>query len=49
MKAFVLQEYGSPLRQVDMPEPVLGDGEVLVRVLATASSTCLIIHPGPTP
>lgn len=34
MKAFVLQEYGSALRAVEMPEPVLGDGEVLVRMLA---------------
>lgn len=34
MKAFVLQKYGSPLRQVDMPEPVLGDHEVLVRITA---------------
>lgn len=32
MKAFVLQKYGSPLRRVDVPEPVLGDHEVLVRV-----------------
>lgn len=34
MKAFVLQKYGSALREVEMPEPVLGDGEVLVRILA---------------
>lgn len=34
MKAFVLQEYGSALREVDMPEPVPRAGEVLVRMLA---------------
>lgn len=34
MKAFVLQRYGSPLRQVEMPAPVLGDHEVLVRMKA---------------
>lgn len=34
MKAFVLQRYGSPLRQADVPEPVLGDHEVLVRMKA---------------
>ncbi|MEX5261554.1 alpha/beta fold hydrolase [Kocuria sp. CPCC 205263] len=34
MKAFVLQKYGSPLRQADVPEPVLGDHEVLVRMKA---------------
>lgn len=32
MKAFVLEKYGSPMRQVSMPEPVLGQGEVLVRL-----------------
>ncbi|MEX5258275.1 alpha/beta fold hydrolase [Kocuria arenosa] len=34
MKAFVLQRYGSRLRQVDVPAPVLGDHEVLVRMTA---------------
>lgn len=34
MKAFVLEKYGAPLRQVDMPEPHVGDHEVLVRLSA---------------
>ncbi|WP_066296738.1 NADP-dependent oxidoreductase [Arthrobacter luteolus] len=34
MKAFVLQKYGAPITQVSMPEPVLGDHEVLVRMRA---------------
>ena len=34
MKAFVLQKYGAPISQVSMPEPVLGDQEVLVRMSA---------------
>lgn len=34
MKAFVLQKYGAPIGQVSMPEPVLGDHEVLVRLSA---------------
>ncbi|MCW4464274.1 NADP-dependent oxidoreductase [Glutamicibacter sp. MNS18] len=34
MKAFVLEKYRSPLRQIDMPEPVPGDHEVLVRMSA---------------
>lgn len=32
MKAFVLKKYGAPLSQVNMPEPVLADHEVLVRM-----------------
>lgn len=34
MKAFVLEKYGTPIRQLDLPDPVLGDDEVLVRLLA---------------
>lgn len=34
MKAFILEKYGSPLKQVNMPEPVLGEREVLVRMRA---------------
>lgn len=34
MNAFALTKYGTPLRAVDMPEPVLGEQEVLVRVAA---------------
>lgn len=34
MRAFALTKYGSPLRGVDMPEPVLREREVLVRVAA---------------
>lgn len=34
MKAFVLEEYGAPFREVQMLEPVLGPDEVLVRVAA---------------
>lgn len=34
MKAFVLEKHGSPFREVQMPEPVPGPGEVLVRVAA---------------
>ncbi len=34
MKAFVLQRYGTPLRQADMPQPVLADHEVLVQMKA---------------
>lgn len=34
MKAFVLQQYGAPLVRADVPEPVLGDHEVLVRMTA---------------
>jgi NADPH:quinone reductase-like Zn-dependent oxidoreductase len=38
MKAVVLHEYGGPdkLKWEDMPDPVPGDGEVLVRVAATS-------------
>ncbi|ASN19291.1 NADP-dependent oxidoreductase [Arthrobacter sp. YN] len=34
MKAFVLNQYKEPLQQVDVPEPVLGDHDVLVEVHA---------------
>ncbi|MHA7176162.1 NADP-dependent oxidoreductase [Arthrobacter sp. Sr24] len=34
MKAFVLQKYGDPLTQVNMPVPILADHEVLVRMSA---------------
>lgn len=34
MKAFVLQKYGDPLTKVNMPEPILADDEVLVRMSA---------------
>lgn len=34
MKAFVLEKYRSPLRQIDMPEPTPRDHEVLVRMVA---------------
>jgi NADPH:quinone reductase-like Zn-dependent oxidoreductase len=38
MKAVVLHEYGGPdkLRYEDVPDPVAGDGEVLVRVAASS-------------
>lgn len=34
MKAFVLTQYKQPLQQIDVPEPVLGDHDVLVQVKA---------------
>lgn len=34
MKAFVLEKYGSPLREVEMPVPILARNEVLVRMVA---------------
>lgn len=34
MKAFVLSQYKEPLQQQDVPEPVLGDNDVLVEVHA---------------
>lgn len=34
MRAFVLEKYGSPVRRLTMPEPVLGENEVLVRMIA---------------
>lgn len=34
MKAFVLEKYGSPMREVEMPVPVPATGEVLVRTVA---------------
>ena len=36
MKAFAIRKYGDPLRPVDVPEPVVGARDVLVRVDATA-------------
>ena len=38
MKAIVLHEYGGPekLKYEDVPDPVAGEGEVLVRVAATS-------------
>lgn len=35
MKAFVLEKYGSPLREVEMPVPTPAAQEVLVRMVAT--------------
>ncbi|CAM5258269.1 NADP-dependent oxidoreductase OS=Streptomyces tendae OX=1932 GN=F3L20_09400 PE=4 SV=1 [Streptomyces tendae] len=35
MKAFVLEKYGSPLRQVEMPVPLPAPHEVLVRMAAS--------------
>ena len=35
MKAAVLRAFGSPLSIEDVPEPVLGTGEVIVDVVAT--------------
>ncbi|WP_458107227.1 NADP-dependent oxidoreductase [Arthrobacter sp. R3-55] len=34
MKAFVLNQYKEPLQQIDVPEPVLGEHDVLVQVHA---------------
>ncbi len=34
MRAFVLNQYKEPLQQIDVPEPVLGDRDVLVEVMA---------------
>jgi NADPH:quinone reductase-like Zn-dependent oxidoreductase len=34
VKAFILEDYGSPLRSIDMPVPVPADNEVLVRMVA---------------
>ncbi|BCW57821.1 NADP-dependent oxidoreductase [Arthrobacter sp. StoSoilB20] len=34
MKAFVLNQYKEPLQQIDVPEPVLGERDVLVQVHA---------------
>ena len=38
MKAVVLHEYGGPekLKYEDVPDPIAGDGEVLVRLAATS-------------
>lgn len=36
MKAAVLEAFGSPLRMAQLPDPVLGTGEVLVDVVAAA-------------
>ncbi len=35
MRALILEQFGSPLRLAEMPEPVLGPGQVLVRVSAS--------------
>ncbi|MFZ1912820.1 MAG: alcohol dehydrogenase catalytic domain-containing protein, partial [Propionicimonas sp.] len=35
MKAFVLEKYGSPMREVVMPEPTPGPRQVLVRMAAS--------------
>ncbi|KQZ12137.1 MULTISPECIES: NADP-dependent oxidoreductase [Streptomyces] len=35
MKAFVLERYGSPLREVEMPVPVPAPHEVLIRMVAS--------------
>ena len=34
MKAFVLEKYGHPMREVSMPEPTAGPRQVLVRMVA---------------
>jgi NADPH:quinone reductase-like Zn-dependent oxidoreductase len=34
MKAFVVAQYGQPLREADVPEPTVGEHDVLVRVAA---------------
>lgn len=34
MKAFVLEKYGTPMREVSMPEPTAGPRQVLVRMIA---------------
>lgn len=34
MRAFVVEQYKEPVRQTDVPEPVVGDHDVLVRVQA---------------
>ena len=34
MKAFVLEKYGHPMREVSMPEPTAGPRQVLVRMIA---------------
>src|SRR6478736_303065 len=34
MRAFVVTRYKEPLREVDVPEPTVGDGDVLVQVQA---------------
>lgn len=35
MKAFVLEKYGAPMREVSIPEPVPGPRQVLVRMVAS--------------
>ena len=44
MKAIVYAEHGGPevLRYTDVPEPVIGVGEVLVRVRACALATQVV-------
>lgn len=34
MRVFVLEKYGSPFREVEIPQPVAGPGQVLVRMVA---------------
>jgi len=34
MRAFILSKYSTALREADVPEPVVGDGDVLVRIQA---------------
>ncbi|MGX1163069.1 NADPH:quinone reductase-like Zn-dependent oxidoreductase [Arthrobacter sp. SLBN-100] len=34
MRAFVVTKYREPLREADVPEPIVGDGDVLVQVQA---------------
>ena len=34
MKAFVLEKYGTPMREVSMPEPTTGPRQLLVRMVA---------------
>ena len=34
MRAFVVKQYKGPLQQADVPEPVVGEHDVLVQVQA---------------
>ena len=38
MKAFVINRYKDPLREADVPEPALGDRDVLVQVKAASAN-----------
>ena len=50
MYAMVLEQFGHPLRWREMPEPVIGDGEVLLRVRANGlCATDLKIAEGLVP